>query len=728
MQSALSKRLTYRIMAVVLVMMAIITSVVYFSVRKSMLTEAQGRYLNVLLKIQGEQRRLTTMVDMATLNNAHDIEGDLDYPEKMFNHMERMINLSENIVCCYLLFEPYYYPDKGRLFIPCARKDAKGIVRVSLIDSTYHSYFSDDWFQELIRKDRHDWTSPYLESPSFAGNEKPRMLETYAVPIHNREGRPVALLCSDMSLENMRDVVMREMEQVHQSYEKGCSRHSYSFSFSYNGVYLNHPDPQRIVNKNFVEEVKETPDTLDDHILKSMMNTQEGSAMVTIDGVPSWIYYQNIMQRKMIGAIVVPEEVIFHNGRRLNIIILLTMIAGLLAIYLLCRSQIKGIADPVAMQKANLEHELKIANGIQMAMLPKALNSPSGAVDLSAALIPARDVGGDLYDFFLRDNRLFFCIGDVSDKGVPAALMMAVVRAMFRSETRRADSAVAIVDAMNRSICEESTADYFVTMFVGVLDLTTGCLDYCNAGHEKPIVAGQPLEVIYNLPVGALSDWTYQEQHWQLQPGDTLFLYTDGLSEAKNTDNKQFGRKYVCQLVNEHRTDTAQQLVEFMKDRVHRHAGGAEQSDDITLLAIRWQPQEGCNPLHLSMSASMDDIGALEPFVAQAAQQAGLDDREAKRLRLSVEEAVANVINHGQATAITLQASVEDSQLVLIIDDDGQPFDPTVESTTDFSVPANQRPPGGLGIMFLHKMTDGLDYQRVDGHNILKILKTIHNK
>ena len=450
--------------------------------------------------------------------------------------------------------------------------------------------------------------------------------------------------------------------------------------------------------------------------------------MVTIDGVPSWIYYQNIMQRKMIGAIVVPEEVIFHNGRRLNIIILLTMIAGLLAIYLLCRSQIKGIADPVAMQKANLEHELKIANGIQMAMLPKALNSPSGAVDLSAALIPARDVGGDLYDFFLRDNRLFFCIGDVSDKGVPAALMMAVVRAMFRSETRRADSAVAIVDAMNRSICEESTADYFVTMFVGVLDLTTGCLDYCNAGHEKPIVAGQPLEVIYNLPVGALSDWTYQEQHWQLQPGDTLFLYTDGLSEAKNTDNKQFGRKYVCQLVNEHRTDTAQQLVEFMKDRVHRHAGGAEQSDDITLLAIRWQPQEGCNPLHLSMSASMDDIGALEPFVAQAAQQAGLDDREAKRLRLSVEEAVANVINHGQATAITLQASVEDSQLVLIIDDDGQPFDPTVESTTDFSVPANQRPPGGLGIMFLHKMTDGLDYQRVDGHNILKILKTIHNK
>ena len=124
----------------------------------------------------------------------------------------------------------------------------------------------------------------------------------------------------------------------------------------------------------------------------------------------------------------------------------------------------------------------------------------------------------------------------------------------------------------------------------------------------------------------------------------------------------------------------------------------------------------------------MDDIGALEPFIAHVSQQTGLEDRESKRLRLAVEEAVANVINHGQATAITLQTSVENDQLVLTIDDDGQPFDPTADSTTDFSVPADQRPPGGLGIMYLHKMTDGLAYQRVDGHNVLKIIKKTHKK
>ena len=118
MQNTLSARLTYRIMAVVLVMMAIIAGVVYFTVKESMLFESQARYLNVLRKIQGEQRRITTMVDMPTVNNAHDIEEDLNNPEKMLDHVERIVRLSNHIVCCYLVFEPYYYPSKGRLFIP----------------------------------------------------------------------------------------------------------------------------------------------------------------------------------------------------------------------------------------------------------------------------------------------------------------------------------------------------------------------------------------------------------------------------------------------------------------------------------------------------------------------------------------------------------------------------------------------------------------------------------
>ena len=715
MQSSLSARLTYRIMAVVLVMMVIITGVVYVMVREYMLDEAKEGYQNMLLNSHEELRRHLSGVYVASKNNVHDIERDIDNPDRMFDHMERIVRQNTNIVCCAMLFRQNYYPSKGRVFVPCARKDVSGELVVSRIDSTYNSYFYGEWFQEQLKKDQGCWTRAYFESDFFVGGKEPRLLTTYTVPIHDGKGHPVALLCADLSLEYLRKEMMEDVTKMNAQFKGSRKHQAYSFVIDHEGTYIIHPDKRRMLN-----------DTLK---ANTIMPDEIGSATAVIDGVPSWIYYRRIKYVDWTMAVVVPDDIILFKGRMLNIIILLTMIVGMIVIYLFCRRQIKSIADPFAAQKAVVDRELTIAHNIQMALLPKPFPDHRD-IQLYASQTPARDVGGDLYDYFVHDGHLVFCIGDVSGKGVPAALLMAVMRSMFRSEAHRADSAVQIVETMNSNLCEEYTGGDFVTMFVGILDLNSGILDYCNAGHEPPLVSAQLLEVKRNLPVGALSDWNYEGQQTQLKPGDMLFLYTDGLSEAKNSKGKLLGRKYVNKLAAEHATDSPQQLVDLMEAEVHRHAGNAEQSDDITLLAIKWQPTSQFSSLstHLSMSASMDDIGALEPFISHAAQKAGLEYRETKQLRLAVEEAVANIINHGQSTAITLQASVKDNHLLLTIDDDGQPFDPTVDSTTDFSVPADQRPPGGLGIMYLHKMTDGLDYQRVDGHNILKIIKTIHKK
>ena len=435
-----------------------------------------------------------------------------------------------------------------------------------------------------------------------------------------------------------------------------------------------------------------------------------------IDGVKSRLYYRSLKYVNWTMVIVAPLDVIMANAKVLNIIILLVMVLGLVAIYLFCRRQIKEIADPFAAQKAAVDRELTIAHDIQLALLPQSFPEHSD-IDLYATQTPARDVGGDLYDYFVHKGRLVFCIGDVSGKGVPAALLMAVMRSMFRSEARRADNAAEIVGTMNRNLCEEYAGGDFVTMFVGILDLASGHLDYCNAGHEAPFLSGKLLPTLPNLPVGALPDWTYEGQQAQLQTGDMLLLFTDGLSEAKNTANEQFGRKHVLQLANDHRSLAAKPLIELMESEVSRHAGDALQSDDITLLAIRWLVNG------LTLKPSMDDIGRLEPFITSATNRAGIEGKEAKRLRLAAEETVANIINYGQATAIKLQATVTDNQLELTIDDDGQPFDPTQDSPTDLTVPPDQRPPGGLGIMLLHQMTDGLDYQRIDGHNVLKVKK-----
>ena len=712
MQSSLSKRLTYRIMAVVLVMMAVIAGVVYNMVKEYMLDEAKERYKNMLLSSHEELRRHLSDVYVASKNNMHDIERDIDNPDRMFSHMERIVRQNADIVCCAMLFKQDYYPSKGRVFVPCARLDSADRLVVSRIDSTYNSYFYREWFQEQMKKDKGCWTKAYFESAFFATGQEPRLLTTYTAPIHNHDGQPVALLAADVSLEYLRDEMMEDVTKMNAQFKGNREHQAYSFVIDHEGTYIIHPDEKRMLR-----------DTLK---ADTIMTDEIGSATAVIDGVPSWIYYRKIKYVNWTMAVVVPDDVIMFNGRMLNIIILLTMVLGLLAIYLFCRHQIKEIADPIAAQKAVMERELTIAHNIQKALLPQSFPEHAD-IDLYATQTPARDVGGDLYDYFVHEGCLVFCIGDVSGKGVPAALLMAVMKSMFRSEAHRADSAAGIVETMNRNLGEEYKGGDFVTMFVGILDLKTGFLDYCNAGHEAPLVAGRPLDVKRNLPVGALSDWNYEGQQTQLKPGDMLFLYTDGLSEAKNSTGELLGRKRVQQLASEHYQDTAQQLVGLMEAEVHRHAGDAEQSDDITMLAIKWQPTSQFSVLnsHLSMRASMDDIACIEPFITHIAKQAGMEGREAKRLRLAVEEAVANIINHGQATIIKLQATMDDNQLVLTIDDDGQPFNPTGESATDFSVPADERPPGGLGIMFLHEMTDGLDYQRIDGHNVLRIIKRV---
>ena len=316
---------------------------------------------------------------------------------------------------------------------------------------------------------------------------------------------------------------------------------------------------------------------------------------------------------------------------------------------------------------------------------------------------------------------------------MPGALLMAMMRMMFRAEARRNDKAADIIGTLNNNLCEENTQGYFVTMFIGILDLATGHLDYCNAGHETPLLSGQPLPIIRNKPVGALPDWRFEGQETRLQPGDTLFLYTDGVSEAKNQARKMFGRAHVAELVESLTYHSPQQLVEEMVQEVYRHAEGTEQSDDITILAITWKPQQSEAPSSpqpdaptvLTLSPSMDEIDRLKPFITETATQAGLASKEVKRLRAAVEEAVANVINYSGATALTLRAEQADGQFIVTIDDDGSPFDPTQVSATDLSIAPDQRPPGGMGLHMIQRMTDRQSYQRSEGHNILKLFKNI---
>jgi sigma-B regulation protein RsbU (phosphoserine phosphatase) len=252
-------------------------------------------------------------------------------------------------------------------------------------------------------------------------------------------------------------------------------------------------------------------------------------------------------------------------------------------------------------EKERIGSELRIANRIQMGMLPKIFPPypDRNDVEIFASLIPAKEVGGDLYDFYIRDEKLFFCIGDVSGKGVPASLVMAVTRALFRTISAHVSEPSLIVNQLNDTIAEDNEANMFVTLFVGVLDLATGKMRYSNAGHDAPLLISADgkniglLPVDSNLPVGVMPDWQFSEQEAEIYIGTTIFLYTDGLTEAENIDHDQFGTQRLhqaAQATSEDGQMSPRSIIDHMTNAVHAFVGDAEQSDDLTMMAIHYKP------------------------------------------------------------------------------------------------------------------------------------------
>ena len=246
--------------------------------------------------------------------------------------------------------------------------------------------------------------------------------------------------------------------------------------------------------------------------------------------------------------------------------------------------------------KAAIENELKVAHNIQMAMLPKTFPPypERDDIDIYGVLTPAKDVGGDLFDFYIRENQLFFCIGDVSGKGVPASLVMAVTRSLFRNVSAHTSSPDQIAATLNDALAEGNETNMFVTLFIGVIDLATGNLSYCNAGHGSPLLIGNEVALLpcdANLALGIMPGMVFSKQEMKLDADTTLFLYTDGLNEAEDFLHSQFGLERIMDLaaiLQAQGNNTPTTIVKKMDEAVRIFVGGAEQSDDLTMLAIKY--------------------------------------------------------------------------------------------------------------------------------------------
>lgn len=393
--------------------------------------------------------------------------------------------------------------------------------------------------------------------------------------------------------------------------------------------------------------------------------------------------------------------------------------------------------------RERMKSELMIAHDIQMGMIPTVFPQRDD-LELFATMTPAKAVGGDLYDFIIEGDELFFIIGDVAGKGVPASLYMAVTRTLFRNLAGNYQSAANIVREMNHAIASTNDSMVFVTIFVGVLDLRTHFLTYCNAAHNAPVLMSKDgkcrlLEVETNLPIGLEDHYEYEEQQIAFPEDTALLLYTDGLTEAMyiaaDGSRKLFGEERVLHDVEKNSQASGIEIIDFLKQHVTVFAGGTEQSDDLTLLFLRHGSAArdiASAPRRIIMKNEMSEVSRMRGFFFSVCRENGIDDEDAKTLNLAVEEWVVNVINYaypkGTRGHVELTAKVNDGLMTLVVKDHGIPFDPTQHEDADVEAELEDRPIGGLGIYLVKNIMDSMDYERsADGYNIVTLTKILNN-
>ncbi len=386
--------------------------------------------------------------------------------------------------------------------------------------------------------------------------------------------------------------------------------------------------------------------------------------------------------------------------------------------------------------KKRIESELEIAHEIQMSMVPKVFPPfpDRSEFDVFAALVPAREVGGDLYDFFfIDDDHLCFVVADVSGKGVPAALFMAATKAFFKAIAASCGSPAEILGRLNPELCRDNESCMFVTLFCGILNVRTGQVDYSNAGHNLPYHLHQggvrPLENIGGRALGVVEESQYACGRIVLGPGDALLLYSDGVTEAMDESQAFYSDDRLEGFLSSHLGCDPRQIAGNLVADVKAFAGEAPQSDDITVLALRYfgTADEMTEVLEIKLGNKLSELAKFSRSLSEFSGRLGLNPKVTQELELACEEILANIVSYAylddREHEIKVRLSAQAGELRVEVEDDGHPFNPLEAPDPDLTTDLEDRKIGGLGIHFVRKLMDGLEYQRQGDRNLLTLRK-----
>jgi phosphoserine phosphatase RsbU/P len=388
--------------------------------------------------------------------------------------------------------------------------------------------------------------------------------------------------------------------------------------------------------------------------------------------------------------------------------------------------------------KERIESELQIAHEIQMSMVPKIFPPfpERSEFDIFATLVPAKEVGGDLYDFFfIDDDHLCFAVGDVSGKGVPASLFMAVTKTLFRATAGNGGSPGEILARLNTEISRDNESCMFVTFFCAILNIRTGQVDYSNAGHNLPFYLSRdgvsPLENFGGISLGLMEQCPYASGRLVLGAGESLLLYTDGVTEAMNPSRTLYSDERLEQFLGTNRSSAPRQIIGDLVSDVRHFAGEAPQSDDITVLALQYlgTAKEMLEGVEIRVHSKLSELDSVNQTLTEFGHGHGLPESVLHDLNLVVGELLTNIISYGYTDdgehEIMVRLSVEPEEIRVEVEDDGKPFNPLEVPEADTTKLLDERTIGGLGIHLVRKLTDGLEYQRHEGKNVLVMRKRL---
>ena len=527
---------------------------------------------------------LTTNTELV-VNMLEDVESSLrdyswslpqalDHPDSLFVATRRFLESNPVIDGACIAVVPDYYPQKGHLFETYAHWEQDRIV-TEQIAGPDHDYTQAPGFIRAVQEGKDFWSDPYEY-----GTDPVRDLTTYSCPITDRHGRLAAVCGLDLDLSWLADTLNA----------KPYYPSSFGFMFSQKGDLVGEPDENRVSPETLQYVIDLIADTttvrsVKGHNRVNVINFRDpvtrGRAFVNykqLSREPGWTIAQVSYWKEVLAPVR-------KMMRRIFLMALASLLFLLSILNLFFRNERR--LRLAGIREARLGSELRIAGRIQEEMLPKDFPEREDLA-VYGLLTPAKEVGGDLFDYFIRDGKLFFCIGDVSGKSVPAAIVMAVIRSLFRMVSSREEDPSRMIGEMNREGCRNNASGMFVTLFVGVLDPSTGMMRYCNAGHDHPTLVGDTVEelpALANIPIGVFDDFEYKAQEAVVPPGSVLFMHTDGVTEAKNTLREQFGKSRMFETLSASPRDP-EAMIRAVADSVGAFVGAAEQSDDITMLAV----------------------------------------------------------------------------------------------------------------------------------------------